>query len=533
MFCPNWSADDGNVVLEQERVLACSPLAAALGVTPGMRRGGVLMLAPETRLHLRSPEREAEALQAVAMALLQFTPLVAQAEEAVLLMDVGASLRLFGGVRALCRAVRGRVQALGFSATLSCAPTARGAWLLARDDTRAHGAGAQAGARAQGTQPGARAQGTQAGARAQGTQSGARAQGTQSGPRGMGTQAGRRVLSMASLVRRLDRLQVALLPPARPFHDWFDGIGCCTLGAMRRLPRPGLQRRCGRALLDMLDAAHGMTPELFDWIEAPTTFHAKLELFDRVEHADLLLHGAQRLLVQLTGWLCAHQLAVERIRFLLEHERGRQAVAPTPLELVLAEPTWRDEHLVRLLRERLAKLELTAPVIVLALEVLQVQPMAPPSAQLFPTPGGSEQDQQRLFELLVARLGPENVLQAAPQADYRPELANVWLPVQQTIRQAQRDASMPPDVQSLPRPVWLLAKPIALLLRNHRPFFGSPLKLASAPERIEAGWWSAPQTRDYFIAEGEDRAYYWVYRERIVGGADAAELRWYLHGLFA
>jgi protein ImuB len=502
VFCPSWSADDGSVVLDQDRVLGLSPAAAALGVMPGMRRGGVLMLAPEVQLHARSIEREAEALQAVAMALLQYTPLVAQAEESVLLMDVGASLRLFGGVRALCRAIRGSVKALGFAATLSCAPTACGAWMLAREERAGGAASSRAGA---------------AGA----------------GLHGAMRRGGRRVLSMASLVRRLDRLSVALLPPARPFHDWFDGIGCTTLGELRRLPRPGLQRRCGRALLDMLDAAHGMTPELFDWIEAPATFHARLELFARVEHADQLLHGAQRLLLQLTGWLCAHQLAVERICLQLEHERGRQAVAPTPLEIVLAEPTWRDEHLVRLLRERLAKLELTAPVINLALEVMQVQPMAPPSAELFPTPGGSEQDQQRLFELLAARLGPDNVLQAAPQADYRPELANVWLPVQQTIRQAQRDASLPPDVQSLPRPAWLLAKPIALLLRNHRPFYGSQLKLVSTPERIEAGWWSAPQTRDYFMAEGEDHAHYWVYRERIVGSADAAELRWYLHGLFA
>ena len=78
---------------------------------------------------------------------------------------------------------------------------------------------------------------------------------------------------------------------------------------------------------------------------------------------------------------------------------------------------------------------------------------------------------------------------------------------------------MPPDVLSLPRPVWLLAKPIALLMRNHRPFYGSPLKMASTPERIEAGWWSQAHARDYFIAEGQDNAHYWVYRERIAGMA--------------
>ncbi len=477
MFSPNWSADTASVVLEQERVLVVSPAARAAGVQVGMRRGGVLMLMPEARVYERAPEREAEALHAVAMALLQYTPLVAQAEEATLLIDIGASLRLFGGIGALCRRIRANLHEMGFVCALSCAPTARGAWLLAR-------------------------------------------------------RGGGRCLKMDSLVRRADRLPSALLPPARPFAAWFEGIGCFSLGDMRHLPRPGLQRRCGRALLDMLDAAYGMTPELFEWIEAPTTFSAKLELFDRVEHAEALLFGAHRLLLQMTGWLCARQLAVERITLQLEHERGKVARPPTLIDIVLAEPTWRDEHLVRLLKERLGKVMLEAPVIGLCLEASQVQPMAPPSDSLFPEPGGSEEDQARMFELLVARLGPENVLQAAPQADYRPELANVWVPVQKKIRAAVMQAQMPSDVLSLPRPAWLLAKPIALLMRNHRPFYGSPLKMASNPERIEAGWWNQSQTRDYFIAEGQDHAHYWVYRERIAGADGETEPRWYLHGLF-
>jgi protein ImuB len=477
VFSPRWSADPGIAILDQERVLACSAQARAAGVQSGMRRGGALMLLPEVRLHERAPAREAEALQAVAMALLQYTPLVAQAEEATLLMDVGASLRLFGGIRALCRRIHGDLRALGFTAALSCAPTARGAWLLARQ--------------------------------------------------GRG-----RVLSMAALTRRLDRARAELLVPARPFGLWFEGIGCYTLGDLRRLPRAGLQRRCGGALLDWLDAAYGLAPELFDWIETPVTFKARLELFDRIEQADLLLAGAQRLLVQMMGWLCARQLAVERVVLLLEHERGRVARPPTRLELTLAEPTWRDEHLVRLLKERLGQLQLEAPVIGLVLEALQLQAMEPPSESLFPDAGGSEEDQFRLFELLAARLGAEQVLQAAPQADYRPELANRWVPVQRPGHGGDLQAQLPPDVHSLPRPAWLLAKPVALLMRQHRPFYGSPLKMVSTPERIEAGWWSQPQTRDYFIAQGQDHAYYWVYRERIVGAGEEGEPRWFLHGLF-
>jgi protein ImuB len=335
------------------------------------------------------------------------------------LIDIGASLRLFGGIRALCRRVRASLRALGFSGYLSCAPTARGTWMLARK------------------------------------------------------RAGR-VLSIASLTRRLDRLPSALPPPGAPLRRLVRGH---RLLRPRRHAAPAAARPAAalrRALLDMLDAAYGMSPELFEWIEAPTVFHAKIELFDRIENAEECLQGAQRLVQQLTGWLCAHQLAVERITLLLEHERGRVARPPTLVEIALAEPTWRDEHLMRLLKERLAQVVLEAPVIGLALDAPQLQPMAPLSESLFPEPGGSEEDRVRMLELLVARLGPDNVLQALPQADYRPEVANTWVPVQQKVRESVRCAQMPADVHSLPRPTWILAKPIALLMRNHRPFYGSP-----------------------------------------------------------
>jgi protein ImuB len=476
VFAPNWSTDPGSVVLEQERVLVHSSMAQAAGVQTGMRRGGVLMLLPEARIHERAPPLETDARAAVALALLQYTPQVAEAEESTLLMDIGASLRLFGGIHALCRHVRASVRTLGFTASLACAPTARGAWLLAR---------ARAG----------------------------------------------RALRMQSLLRRLDRLAVMLAPPSRAFASWFDGIGCATLGDLRRLPRPGLQRRCGRDLLDLLDAAYGLTPELHDWIVPPEAFQARLELFDRIDDADLLLAGARRLLLQLTGWLCARQLAVERITLKLEHERGRVAARPpTCIDVSLGEPVWHEDHLVRLLKERLAKLVLDAPVIGLVLEAAQVRAMAPPNESLFPDPGGSEEDRVRMLELLIARLGADNVLQPKLQADHRPEQANLWVPVQQKVSDKLRNAQLPPDVMSLPRPTWLLAKPIALLMREHRPFYGSRLRVTSTPERIEAGWWNGPETRDYFIAEGEDNTLYWVYRERI--GADETEPRWFLHGLF-
>jgi protein ImuB len=444
-----------------------------------MRRGGVLMLAPETMVLDRDPGRERECLDAVAMALLQYTPQVAAAEESVLLMDVGASLNLFGGPRALCRRIVADMRALGFTASLSSAPTAQGAWLLARYG-RGH----------------------------------------------------RRALRMATLQHRLDQLAVLLVPPARSFAAWFEGIGCTTIGELRRLPRPGLQRRCGRALLDQVDAAYGLLPEMHEWIELPETFRAQLEIFGRVEKAEELLAGGHRLILQMLGWLSSRQLAVRKIVLEMAHERGRVARPPSTLEITLADAAWRDDHLVRLLKERLGRQVLDAPVIGLALEAVDVVPMAPPSESLFPEPRGSEKDQQQLLEVLTARLGAENVLRPAPQADYRPEVANAWAPVSTAVRPADLQAGLPPNIGQFPRPAWLLSKPVQLLMRQDRPFYGSPLRMVSNPERIEAGWWSEAQARDYFIAEGTDHTLYWVYRERTVADDGEPQPRWFLHGLF-
>jgi len=479
VFCPTWSVDKGAIVFERERVLALSAIAGKAGVRIGMRSGGVHLLLPQAQRFARDAEREQAVLYDAALAMLQYSPQLAQAEEATLLLDVGASLALFGGIRALCRRIRADLRVLGLSGSLSCAPTARGAWLLARH---------------RGRRP--------------------------------------RLLQPHSLRRQLDRLPLSLLPPARPFLDWFDGIACRDLGSARRLPRPGLMRRCGQPLLAQLDCAYGEAAELFEWLVAAPQFRARLELFERVEQGAALLHGAARLLLQMTGWLCAMQYAVTRITIELEHERGRVAVAPTSIALELAEASWRDEHLLRLLREKLGALVLPAPVLALSLTAADVVPMTPPSASLFPEPGGSPSDRRRLLELLVARLGAENVLQPAAQADYRPEVANAWVPLKSTAgSSAGSPVNSPTPLPGLPaRPVWLLGTPQALAVRDQRPYYRSPLRLVSKPERIECGWWSTACARDYFVAEDAQHVMYWIYRERF--SADETAARWYLHGLF-
>lgn len=471
---PSWSEPGPYAVLHQEQVTTMSPAAARSGVRLGMRSGGVTAIAPGTTLLERSLVKEALALDAIAMALLQYTPEVTFQGDFSILLEVSASLRLFKGPHAICGLVSRSIAALGFTAHLGAAPTAQGAWLLARSSRR------------------------------------------------KGALLRRRTLKMKSLEEHLDRLPCELLPAAAVHAEWLTGIGAKNLGALRRLPRAGLLRRTSKDLIADLDRAYGQAPEMFEWITVPLTFSERVETFDRIEHADALLHGATRLILQLVGWLTSLQQAVRIFSIGLEHERGRAAMPPTELEIALAEPAWHEAHLVRLLKERLGKVELIAPVIAIRLDAKKLEPMLPPNESLFPEPGGSPQDFHRLLELLTARLGAENVLTPAATQDYRPEVCNEWVPVSEKRLKSDGDEVMEG------RPFWLLPKPIPLLMRGERPFYGSPLKIVQGPERLEAGWWNdQTAARDYFIAQGTDASCYWVYLER------TKEARWFLHGLYA
>ncbi|MGH8806974.1 MAG: DNA polymerase Y family protein, partial [Noviherbaspirillum sp.] len=123
---PRWSDPGKHVVIDQECVLAMSAQTAHSGVRIGMRRASVQVFCPDAILHEHDTGREQEALRSIALALLRYTPEVAFAEESSILLDVTASLRAFGGRRALCRLVRASVCMLGFTPRLGMAPTAQG-----------------------------------------------------------------------------------------------------------------------------------------------------------------------------------------------------------------------------------------------------------------------------------------------------------------------------------------------------------------------------------------------------------------------
>src|SRR5690349_5321347 len=95
---------------DAHRIVDANAAADALGVKAGLKRATALALAPRIVLGQADAMRDAQAILGVAHAALAFTPTVvldepvdpASASHTVLL-EVQASLRYFGGVRALLR----------------------------------------------------------------------------------------------------------------------------------------------------------------------------------------------------------------------------------------------------------------------------------------------------------------------------------------------------------------------------------------------------------------------------------------------
>ena len=418
-----------------------------------------------------------DALRGLATWALQFTPRVAVVDEAVV-MELGASVRLFGGKRAMRDRVRQESFELGV-ASLAWAPTSVAALALARG-------------------------------------------GIENG-------------FARPLPELLDALPLQTLGAVRDHRTTLEQLGCRTVGDVRRLPRGGLSRRFGGALLTELDQAYGLRPEAHEWVTLPEAFHARLELSARVELAAAMLFGARRLLVQMAGWLAARHSGTTAFTLRWAHDTMRAKRAGEGGELVVrtAEPTRDIEHLCRLLAERLARVQLLAPVGDLEVEAIEVVPLQEASGSLLPDTIRRGESLGLVLERIAARLGPERVLRPVLAEDHRLEWMQHWQPAPQ--RRQRRKAR----AVDMPQPTFVLPEPLRLATKGPRPIYQGVLQVLAGPHRVEGGWWhrilgpdgSCPANvqRDYWVALSEHAGVLWIFQERLADDQTA----WYLHGIFA
>ena len=449
--------------------------------------------------------------RAVACIALGFTPRVALVDEAVLL-DVTGSLRLFGGLARLMQLLDQRLK-LFFeqNSVVAAVERAQGATsLIAIGKLRWPGCGVK------------------------------------------------------TVSKRVADLPLHTLTAARPHLGVLERIGCRTWDDLLRLPRDGVARRFGAALLEALDRARGDAPDNYSWRVLPEHFEEKLELDALVTQAPALMTGVSRLLVNLQAWLLGRQSGLSALQLTWHLDKRRDLASTGQLEIRSAQPAQDLRHMARLLAEHLAQQKLPAPVHSLSLQSLVTEPLVDSAAatgSLLMQPRQQGDSAVELVERLSARLGEARVQAWQACADHRPEQMQRWVTAQSAIKSIAACAC-PTGAKGLKRtktaentriealyPTWLLPEPLKLATVGNSPVYQGPLVRLTGPQRLEAAEWlltdsaaarSAGVTakawalRDYFIYRSPQGSLLWIYSERLVAASDTRPQRaWYLHGFFA
>ncbi len=435
------------------RLHAVNAAAAQSGLSAGMRLSAAHALLADVRTVDYDAQAEARWQAFLANWAYRHSSLVSQQWPRAIVLEARASFRLFGPWPRFEARLREELQALGFRHRIALAPTPRAARVLA------------------------------------------------------GLRDGLAITEPGALHALLDKVPVRRAALPDEAGERLQRMGVRDLAGLRALPRDGLRRRFGAALLDHLDRLYGHTDDPLACYSPPDHFDMRVELGYEVETHPALLFPLRRLIGDLCTYLSVRDGGVQRFVLRLEHESGA-----TDVEVGLLAPERAPAMLFELARNRLERVQIPHPVVAMRLLARQLPPFVPALRDLFDPRAQQSVDWPQLRERLRARLGDAAVYRVLPAADPRPERA--W---QRVLGDAAAETAAPPRP---PRPAWLLPEPVPL-----RP---APQRILCGPERLESGWWDdAEARRDYYVVETARgrRAWAFVPPGRLDG--------WMLHGWFA
>jgi protein ImuB len=469
------------VVLDAEdrnqRIIDADAKARAAGVRPGMTVGAAFAAERGITVRTRDPARELAIMQRLATIAARFSPLVSLEPPDGLLLEIKPSIRLFGGLRELCRQVRAACledpvfAGANVQPRFTLAPTALAALVAARAGARCF------------------------------------------------------ITDAAVLPARLKSLPLTVLRWPEAENLRLLSMGVQTLGELMRLPRAGFARRFGPQQLADLDRLLGRRADPRRRVSRRERYRGQIDLDHEISDHERILEVLRPLLDELEAFLRVRQRGITALLCRFHHYRA----PPTRCVLRLAAPEADAERLQKLLREKLATLSLPEPVRRCEIRGGALSTRALTSQSLWSAgerghaPAG---EMPALVEHLRARLGAPAVYGLCRVSEHRPE--NAWRVAEPALSQSSKGVTNTPQVFSpFSRPLWLLHAPEELAVRQGRPRYRGALELLGGPERIESGWWNgADIERDYYLARDSRESRLWIYRER------TRARRWFLHGVF-
>lgn len=377
----------------------------------GMELGTALALYSLTQIE-RRPDAERAALEQLAyFAYTLGAPVHIVTEEprwfgdtplGAVLVEVSASLSLFGGLDALRRHVNERIGEQSLTVRPGLAPTIEGALLAA--------------------------------------------------------QAGLVFDSISRFRSWLKRQPLTTLRLPEQAISVCTGSGMQTAGDVLRIPAESLARRFGQAVPRYLRRLLGKAADPRPAVVPPETFARRWQMLGVIETVEGLLFPLRRLFVELEQYLRARDSGLMRFHIDLLHEDHSRSVVDVGLSMASREAT----HFLLITRQRFERVELPGGVVELTLRAEAF--VAPNVAQhdLFDNAAKRLQDWNTLIEKLRARWGAEAIWSVAPASDHRPERA--WRKLkpgadEAAIESPPRPTWLLPEPMEIERPVELIGTP--------------------------------------------------------------------------
>lgn len=365
-------ADEPRAVVLQNgprrHIMACNPCAAASGVRSGQALKNAYALVPNLAISDYDEGEQLTHLQQLSLSALQYSSNVVPEPPDTIVIEIAASLKLFGGLNALHERIRNDFQQHPLTLLTSIAPTPGAATLFARARINAV------------------------------------------------------TTTAAQLASTLDTLPISCLPLDAFTSRGLRQSGIQTLGELRRIPPAALTRRFGQQCTQYLYKLDGRLPDPRTPFRTQETFSQAVDLPLEAPDTNALTFPLKRLFDALGGFLKTHDLGIVHQQIVLYHHR----LQPVTIPLKFLDATANTAHLLRVAIEHLGTIRLQAPVIRLALNSVELAPLNREGRDLFHEKHTQKGSIEQLLDKLVARLGKHSVYTAVPDDDHRPEKA--WTP---------------------------------------------------------------------------------------------------------
>jgi len=479
------SVEEGSgpfIVEQKQKVFFASPAAVDKGVNPGMDVITAQVLSACV-VHSRNSEAELQFLQDVSEGFYQYSPYIEVEHSEFgggILIEVSRCLKLFNGVQELKRHTDDFLQSKCISFSFGLAHTAKGAWLLTWDDYPVDG------------------------------NDGA-----------------------STFFERLKNVPLSRIKAFPKSTTTLSKSGFVYLGDLVKQVEKGsissFKRRLNADFTDYLCGIFDSDQsfEQASLFEAPRKVFTPKDIYNDVSQleypiaqVDLLKPVVHLMLQRFSDYLKVRQLECQNIQWQLFDIYHNQDV----IDVVCDLPQNQVDLLYELTCLKLEHWSLAFEVDCVELQCEHMM-IVEGRDQGLGFEGPNTLAIQQGFSLTLAKLhillGEQAVFKVSYSDSHVPEESSV------AVAPAAVCNQFLPNLQRIAlRPTWIFSTPEVIVKRSRGLFWQGYMRLLSKPERIESRWWNEPVCRDYYMAQREDGARFWVF-------VNLHDESWHVHGVFS